>query len=73
LNESFKPHGFAFKLIGTTHSRNASWTNINGDSEHDFEMKDKLQQGTYKDLNLYFAFLPELGSNRDQLLGFAYV
>ena len=73
MNGSFKPHGFAFKLVGTTRSTNASWTNIEADSQIDFEMKDKLRQGAYKDLNLYFAYLPKLGSNQNQLLGFAYI
>lgn len=63
--------GFNFELVDTSYTSNPSWVNIVADSELEFDMKNTLRQGSYKDLNLYFVTGPVLEG--EEVLGYAYV
>lgn len=58
LNESYKPHGFSFKLIETTRTINESWADIGTSPvkpSTEGEMRAALRKGGYQDLNLFFV------------------
>lgn len=56
---------YAFNLVATTYTDNASWYNMGYGSSAEMQAKAALRQGTAQDLNIYSA---NLGSN---LLGWA--
>jgi hypothetical protein len=52
LNDSFRPYGFSFTLMGTTRNNNSDW--FYGDY---FAMKSALRVGDASTLNVYFVDL----------------
>ncbi|KAF5025660.1 hypothetical protein F66182_2266 [Fusarium sp. NRRL 66182] len=57
LNEAFKPHNFAFKLIKTTRNINGSWAEpVGGPGRNNTEpeLRAALRKGGYDDLNLFY-------------------
>ncbi|KAI0444920.1 hypothetical protein F4803DRAFT_510276 [Xylaria telfairii] len=49
LSNSYESHGITFKRAGTTRTVNAAWAQGNNSDE----MKAKLRNGSYNDLNIY--------------------
>lgn len=60
LNDSYRPYGFSFSLMGTTRNNNSDWYYF-----EEFEMKSALRVGDASTLNVYFT-------NAFGLAGFAF-
>jgi Pregnancy-associated plasma protein-A len=69
LNDSYRPYGFTFQLLGTTTTDNASWYRAGVTSSAQTEMKQALRAGDASTLNVYFN--RPSGSISGTLLGYA--
>lgn len=50
---------------------NATWRSIEMDSQIEYEMKSRLRQGRYQDLNIYIDTIAPVKPDDDRLLGYA--
>jgi Pregnancy-associated plasma protein-A len=66
LNDAFLPHGFSFRLMGTSRTTNSNWYTAGMTSSEQFDMKSTLRVGDASVLNVYFNNL-----SGDDLLGYA--
>lgn len=69
LNDSFRPHGFSFRLMGTTYTDNIDWYFAGLGSQEQTDMKATLRIGDASTLNVYLN--RPTGSTRGTLLGYA--
>jgi Pregnancy-associated plasma protein-A len=69
LNDSFRPHGFAFRLITTSYTTNVNWYNAGVVSQDQMDMKAALRVGDKSTLNVYFN--APTGISSGTLLGYA--
>lgn len=53
LNNAFAPTGWAFNLVSTSRTSNATWYNNCASSTYETQMKNALRQGSADDLNIY--------------------
>lgn len=63
LNVAYAPHGVSFNLLGKDWTVNADWA----DDQDELAYKQKLRQGDYSTLNVYFLRTPNF-----QALGYCY-
>jgi Pregnancy-associated plasma protein-A len=54
LNDSFRPHGFSFRLMNTTRTNNAAWFLAKSGSAEELELGTALRVGGASTLNVYF-------------------
>ena len=69
LNDSFRPHGFTFRLIDTTYTENDEWYFAGASSQEQTDMKSALRVGDASTLNVYLN--QPTGATRGTLLGYA--
>jgi hypothetical protein len=68
LNNAYTGTGFSFNLVTVVNVMNATWREIDQDSQLEYEMKSQLRQGYYRDLNVY---IDTIAVNEEHLLGYA--